>query len=286
MRRAAGMIAVLAMGAAYGCAAGEAEERGEAVHGEPLRAPHEVLVRTFDHQFSAPDTIEGGPVTIRLENEGPDFHHVWLVRLEDGVDVAELTARLSAHGHLPAGAVAVGGPNTPGAPGGTTTATLDLEPGDYLMVCVIPGMHDGELHVAKGMVRPLTAVAPSSAARLPDASVVMTLTDYSYELSAPIRAGAQTIRVVNAAAQAHEVVVVQLEPGRSAQDFLMFLQEPAGTPPGRMIGGTTWLDQGEWNLIELEFEPGDYALLCFVPDAGDGQLHLAHGMIQQFRVEP
>jgi hypothetical protein len=286
MRRAAGAITVLMMGTAYGCAAGEAEQLAEAAGGELLRAPHEVVVRTFDHQFAAPDTIEGGPVTIRLVNEGPDFHHVWLVRLEDGVDVAELTARLSAHGQLPAGAVAVGGPNTPGAPGGTTTATLDLEPGDYLMVCVIPGMHDGELHVAKGMVRPLAVVAPSSAARLPDASVVMTLDDYSYELSAPITAGAQAIRVVNAAAQPHEVVVVKLEPGRSAHDFLMFLQQPAGAPPGQMIGGTTWLDRGEWNLIELEFEPGDYALLCFVPDAGDGQLHLAHGMIRQFRVEP
>jgi hypothetical protein len=80
-------------------------------------------------------------------------------------------------------------------------------------------------------------------------------------------------------------VVVKLEPGRTAHDFLTFLQQPAGAPPGTMIGGVTWLSQGESNVITLEFEAGEYALLCFVPDEGDGQLHLAHGMIRQFRVE-
>jgi hypothetical protein len=118
--------------------------------------------------------------------------------------------------------------------------------GEYVVACVIPGMHDGEL---------------------------------------PVTRGSQSIEVVNAAAQPHEVVVVKLEPGRTAHDFLTFLQQPAGAPPGRMIGGVTWLSQGESNVITLEFEEGYYALLCFVPDEGDGQLHLAHGMVREFRVE-
>jgi hypothetical protein len=34
----------------------------------------------------------------------------------------------------------------------------------------------------------------------------------------------------------------------------------------------------------MDFEPGRYALLCFVPDAGDGMPHFMHGMVQEFTV--
>jgi hypothetical protein len=284
---------VLACSSGEAGAASAAAERGAAEAGtveagtaeRGLAEPQEVVVRTFDHGFAMPDTITSGPTTIRLVNDGPDFHHVWLIRLEEGGSVEALMTELAAHRPLPTWAVAVGGPNTPGVPGGETSATLDLEPGEYVVACVIPGMHDGELHVAKGMVRTLTVVPAQRAARMPEAELVITLADYSYHLSRPVTRGSQSIKVVNAAAQPHEVVVVKLEPGRTAHDFLTFLQQPAGAPPGTMIGGVTWLSQGESNVITLEFEEGDYALLCFVPDEGDGQLHLAHGMVREFRVE-
>jgi len=37
--------------------------------------------------------------------------------------------------------------------------------------------------------------------------------------------------------------------------------------------------------IPTTFTAGDYALLCFVPDAKDGKPHLAHGMVKQFSVK-
>jgi hypothetical protein len=30
---------------------------------------------------------------------------------------------------------------------------------------------------------------------------------------------------------------------------------------------------------------GEYVLLCFVPDSGDGRPHVAHGMVRRLRVE-
>jgi hypothetical protein len=33
-----------------------------------------------------------------------------------------------------------------------------------------------------------------------------------------------------------------------------------------------------------DFTLGHYALLCFVPDAGDEHRHVAHGMVSQIRV--
>lgn len=288
------MIALAGLLALAGCDAGGAENRAalEAAEASPPAesvgragaGPRELVIRTFDYRFDAPDTILAGPTTIRLVNDGPDFHHVWLVRLEEGRSAGELIEPLAAHGPLPSWAVAVGGPNTPGAPGEETVAAVDLEPGEYALVCVIPGMQDGELHVAKGMIRPLTVMPSGEARVLSEPDLVMTLDDYTYELDRPITPGRHAIRVVNAAAQPHEVVVVRLEPGRTAMDFLAFLQKPEGAPPGKMIGGVTWLSRGESNVMMLDFEPGEYALLCFVPDEGDGRLHLEHGMIDQFRV--
>ena len=63
-----------------------------------------------DHTFEAPDTISSGPMTIRLVNEGPDLHHVWLVRLESGRTVGDLVS-LPVRGEkaMPDWAVDIGG---------------------------------------------------------------------------------------------------------------------------------------------------------------------------------
>lgn len=45
------------------------------------------------------------------------------------------------------------------------------------------------------------------------------------------------------------------------------------------------LSPGEVNFMTVDFTPGEYILLCFVRDVGDGKPHLAHGMARQFRVE-
>ena len=238
-----------------------------------------------DHTFEAPDTISSGPMTIRLVNEGPDLHHVWLVRLESGRTVGDLVS-LPVRGEqaMPDWAVDFGGTNTPGAPGEPTVATIDPKPGDYAMICVIQAP-DGQLHIMKGMFRPLVVVpGDGPAAAMPAADLVMRLDDYSFETDRPITPGHDTIRVENVAAQAHEVVIVRLQPRRTAGDFLNWVMTREGEAPGKPVGGVAGLARGVSNVIAVDFEPGEYALLCFVPDAGDGQPHVAHGMLKQFRI--
>jgi hypothetical protein len=248
-------------------------------------APAEVVIRTRDNVFyEAPDTLEAGMTNIRLINDGPMFHHVWLVRLEDGHTVNELLEHVKDGSPPPSWAVDVGGPNTPGMPGGETAATIDLEPGTYALLCVID-LPDGVPHMMQGMARQVTVVpAAGPEATLPAADIVMTLNDYSFDTDKPITAGRQTIRVVNAAAQPHEALIVKLEPGRTVQEFMEFIMKPEGTPPGQVLGGVTGMAQGGMNQITLDFEQGDYALICFIPDAGDRRPHFMHGMAQQIHV--
>mgnify|MGYP003575483752 CR=1 FL=1 len=88
----------------------------------------------------------------------------------------------------------------------------------------------------------------------------------------------------NAAKQGHEIVIMRLAPGRNAADVLAWMEKMDGPPPGMPIGGTTPMAQGEENIITLDFTPGEYALLCFVPDAKDGKPHFVHGMATEITI--
>jgi hypothetical protein len=50
------------------------------------------------------------------------------------------------------------------------------------------------------------------------------------------------------------------------------------------LGGVSGLDVGASQYFTADFAPGNYALICFLPDAKDGKPHFAHGMIQQITV--
>jgi hypothetical protein len=265
------------------CSTGEASR--SIPHEAVATAPQEVVVTARDFDFDAPETIYSGLTVFRLINEGPDLHHLQLVRLEDGHTLEDLGKAMASHDAPPPSWVTmIGGPNTPGIPGEETNATLYLEPGNYVMLCLIPAA-DGEPHTMKGMVKPLTVLPSDEApATLPAADLTMVLDDYSFDTDRPITAGRRTIRVANVAVQPHEVVFVQLAPGRSATDFLFFMQKPEGVPPGKIVGGTTAIANGGVNQVTIDFAPGEYALLCFIPDAKDGAPHIAHGMARQITV--
>lgn len=272
---------------ASACTGGQSEvpdEQGHVeVHASSTEA-QQVVVRAKDFSFDAPDTISAGLTTIRLFNDGPEVHHIWLVRLQEGKTMSDLLAALQKSHALPGWAVDVGGPNLPNGPGNHNDATLRLEPGSYVMLCVIPGP-DGVPHVMKGMVRPLTVVGTGHTdAALPAADIVMTLDDYKFDTDKPITAGRHTIRIENAAAQSHEVVALLLEPGKTAKDLLEWSAKPSGPPPAAPVAGITGIARGEVNQVTADFKPGNYVLVCFWPDVKDGRPHFMHGMLKEFTV--
>ncbi len=134
-------------------------------------------------------------------------------------------------------------------------------------------------------MRPLTVIrSDGESTELPTADVRITLADYGFQFSKPLTAGRHVILFRNVASQPHEAVLVQLAPGKSVGDLAGWLEKREGPPPGRPIGGIAGIDKGVENTIEVNLEPGEYGLICFVPDAKDGKPHIAHGMITQFTV--
>jgi uncharacterized cupredoxin-like copper-binding protein len=250
-------------------------------------APRVVTIRTLDYAFEAPASIPAGPTTIRIVNGGKELHHVWFVKLEQGKTAADYMQAMQAlakgEAPPPVWAIDMGGPQM-GMPGALADGTVNLEAGNYVIVCHIPAA-DGVPHSAKGMYKALTVTPNAAPAAEPKADVTMTLRDYDFAFSAPLTAGRQTVRIVNEAEQFHEAFIARLLPGKTVAQALAWLEQGMqGPPPMEPVGGATGLAKGRGMQFTADFTPGEYALLCFLPDKADGKPHVAHGMMKQITV--
>lgn len=268
---------------AAACAPRERPASDTAVAVNAAPAVNTLNLTASDYAFEAPDSVPSGPTRFVMANSGKEIHHVIVVHLDSGHTVAELAKALGPAGP-PTWAHPMGGPIGP-MPGAPATATsVDLSVGTYALICVIPSA-DGVPHMAKGMVRELTVIpAQTAAAAAPlVGDITLTLADYSFTPSTPFTAGKHMIRVVNSAQQPHEVVFVRLAPGKTGAEFAAFAEKPEGAPPGELLGGASFIVGPVENFVELELTPGDYSMMCFHP-AKDGKSHIAHGMVQDFKV--
>lgn len=247
---------------------------------------NEVVFTARDNSFSGPDSIEAGWTRMQLVNEGPDFYHIQLVKLDEGRSVEELAAALEENPVRPAWAEMYGGPNPP-VPGQSSEATVKLEVGTYALIDTVPDK-SGTPHLHYGMVKGLTVTpAEGSEGVEPTADVTMDMLDFSYSLSAPLEAGKQTIRVNNRGEQPHEVFVARLAPGKGVEDLLASLapDAPAEAIDWQALGGISVIEAGAHAYFTVDLAPGRYALVCFAPDHESGAPHFMLGMSQEFVVE-
>jgi len=268
-------VALIAMAGCGGAAEREAVE---------TLGPSVVTVMAGEFAFDMPDTISAGMTTFRLMSHGQEVHHLQLLRLEEGKTLADLSAAFSGE-VPPPWAVPVGGVAPP-MPGATAEATLDLTPGTYAAVCFVPSP-DGVPHVAKGMIKGFTVIASSIQRSAPTADIVLSMSDFTWDMMGPVTAGHHVFRVENHGTQPHETVLLQLSEGTTVGDFVAWVSNgQQGPPPAELLGGVLgFLPGGGPVYFEHDFTPGEYGLVCFLPDVGDGQPHVAHGMMMQFSVQ-
>lgn len=245
----------------------------------------ELVVTAGDFYFQSPRSALAGPTRLRVRNAGPLFHHhVQIVRIDSGHTMRELLDSLAKMKLQLPWATYVGGPEAP-RPGDEMEVSLTLTPGEYVMVCFISGA-DHVPHVMKGMAHSLSVTASGATERTsaPQADVQIDMKEFAFEIAPAIDAGPHTLRVVNSGRALHHVALARLAPGHTAADFLTWARDQRGVPPGELIGGTTALSPGMSNTFSADFTPGDYVLVCFVPDERDGESHASHGMVRQIRV--
>jgi hypothetical protein len=273
--------AVAVAGLAFTATACEPEDQ---VGPAPVAAQSVTYVAD-DFSFEGPDTLPAGWTTIRLRNEGQEIHHLSLMKLDEGTTLADVQAHVaSGIEAAPDWVTEIGGPNASIGPF-EAVATVYLEEGNYVAVCIIPSP-DGVLHLAKGMFKALT-VSGDGGDSPPVADITVDMMDFAFAQDKPYTAGNHTIKVTNSGQQPHEIVLVKLDEGKTAADFAAAFapDAPPGPPPGMPVGGVTPLSRGQTAYFQAELTPGNYAALCFLPDPETGRVHIDLGMMQEFTVE-
>ena len=265
-------------------------------------APNVVSVSATEYIFEAPDSVAAGWITFRMSNQGKEVHYGHVVQLESGRTVAEMVEAyaqaIRTSGPRPKWVRRFGGPGGT-APGGSSSVMQYLEAGSYVWICPVEDSV-GHPHFAKGEFKPFVVhAAPADVAnqaRAPEADVVVRLLDYSFATDPAFRLGRHVIRVENAGAQPHDLVLMKLAPGKTVEDVRTSMNPerprrsdiPADPPQpldslGTLKGGIASIGPGIESFFEADFTPGDYVLICMTT-APDGRSHIEHGMIQQFSV--
>ena len=245
----------------------------------------QITIKAHDYSFEAPAQIEAGLVSIRLENEGQEPHHVQLVRLNDGVTMEQLQATLQQGPEAALPLVTLdGGPGV--VPSGKSQqVTVELTPGHYVLACLVPGP-DGIPHLAKGMMAPLEVVSGAEQREVsePKANGLVRMMDFSFVLPTEIKAGPQVWKVTNEGQQPHEIALIKLAQGKTVADVQAFMQAPTGAPPFEDAGGLQGIEAGESGWLNLDLQPGNYVALCHIPDPASGKAHEELGMVLPFSV--
>ena len=129
-----------------------------------------------------------------------------------------------------------------------------------------------------------------------DNKVEVSGKEYAFEgLSDTMPTGHTAILFTNDGMESHEIVVASKKDGVTENfDELLKLPEEEAMEKINMMGAAFAPAKGDQGLLVADFEPGDYAALCFIPTGtmmqdgqetqGDGPPHFVQGMKAEFTV--
>jgi hypothetical protein len=276
---AAGAVALVAPALVAACGGGE-----EGVAELRIGAGGPASTGDAEYRFALPDSVPAGRTRMTLANDGAEAHQAQLFHLHEDAAVEDLLDALARGG--PPAALETGeyvGGTAMVAPGerSRADAVVDLAPGDYVLLCLIPAP-DGRPHVAHGMLHPFSATGSPGDLPVPRPDGSVGLRDYRFDVPAAVEGDALLELTNRSAAEPHELMVTRVEDGVTAEDVGRALAE-GSAPPATPLGGMQAILPGASQRLQLDLDPGRYVLVCEVPSP-DGVDHHRKGMITELTV--
>lgn len=262
----------------------------------------DVIARDFS--IKAPEQMDTGWYTMRLENQGQQTHFVIMYRLAEGKTIEDQRREVvPAFDRLMEGIrngeiekADIGtfvGENIPEwglqmtyvggaglvAPGKTTQASfLVPEPGIYLMECYVKST-DGTWHTSMGMLTQVEVVDQGGDGKEPTADATIAISNDGIEAPDMLSAGRQTIRVdINDRPETfmpYDVNLARLDDQASLDDIIYWmdwsnvggLRAPA---PVEFLGGVEHMDAGNYGYMTVDLAPGRY---LWISEINAAQMH-------------
>lgn len=244
-----------------------------------------VTIKAMDFTFDQPQSVPAGFVDVSFVNNGQQPHMLQIARVNNG-NYNDFQAAMLKEGDVASIKLGTfyGGVNTL-SPGQKQEVILKLQQGEYASICFYAGQ-DNVPHYKKGMINHFTVTASQGNQSEPQANADISLKDFTFVVPSNMPAGPAILKVTNQGPQTHEIDLTKLHDGKNAADLKNWLSStnPNGPPPADFAGGMGALAPGSSGWLKTSLQPGNYAVLCFVPDAKTGKPHFMLGMVSQFTV--
>ena len=232
-------------------------------------------------KVSGPSEARAGVLEFQLKNSTKKEASLQLIGIEGGQDAAEVIKTGEAWGDkggkLPSDLKLAGGTGNV-APGETGVVRQSLSAGRYMALNI-----DSNAYAE-------FEVTGDGTGTLASTSGTITASEYAFETAGPLKAGDVQLTFDNSGKEAHHIVGLPINPGKTVKevaDFLKEEDEASGPPPFSENGGfdTAILDGGAEQTFDAKLKAGKYALICFIPDRAGGPPHVAKGMVSEAVVE-
>ena len=303
MRRVASLLMLVATLLVGSIASVVAQEATPAPADDSLLAGlgyPEIRVTSDGTTHDFPTELEAGRYHIVLENTGDVEVDLEIVQLPEGITPDDVNAAFAEAEESPVfvppdffydmtwnGGVWAW-------PGETRGAVLDLAPGEWWVAMTTYDAESGD-EVASGETM-LTVTGEMPAVEDPAGVIDIGLVDMDFVVADTLAAGPQIWRIQNNGLQVHHLVMLGVPDGTTEDDVMelaaMFAGPPASPAAAPAINPeevtdeyfTLLFSRGQFNLVEVDLEPGTYAMVCFMPDPS-GTPHVMLGMVEIVVVE-
>jgi uncharacterized cupredoxin-like copper-binding protein len=239
----------------------------------PARRAEPVTFTATTRGLAGPARASAGYVTLTFANDTDSLMAHGLVRIYDdvspdsglravrifhGLERGDPRVAMSLFDGFYGGAVFV-------APGASKAVGVVLPPGHYVAYADVVG--NGRPRVHEGFITPIEVRAAGRPAEAPAADHTIRMVDFGFESPRQVKAGKSRWRVENAGTAVHLAFIARILPGHTYEETKRLLTSPEGSPPVEETGktlGVHALSESKVNDVELDLEPGEYVLVCFI----------------------